>query len=100
MADQLERTRAPQTGGPNLSWGEDSRWAFVLGGGVLALYGLTRRSWGGLALAAIGGMLILRGVTRRGIPAEEKRPIPQPPEERYRLTPRRMSMPPMAAKAR
>ncbi len=85
MVAQLESTQAPQIGGPNLSREEDSRWAFVLGGGVLALYGLTRRSWGGIALAAVGGMLIQRGVTRRGIQAHKEVPVQQPPEERYRL---------------
>jgi uncharacterized membrane protein len=35
----------------------------TLGGGLLALYGLSRRSLPGLALAAAGGSLIYRGVT-------------------------------------
>src|SRR5438874_12779534 len=48
-----------------LNVGEYERWASVLGGGVLALYGLTRRSWSGFALAALGGMLVQRGVTGR-----------------------------------
>jgi hypothetical protein len=38
------------------------RLAFVLGGGVLAGFGLTRRSWGGLALAVLGGILVQRGI--------------------------------------
>jgi hypothetical protein len=46
-----------------LNVGEYERWASVFGGGLLALYGLTRRSWGGLALAALGGMLVQRGVS-------------------------------------
>jgi hypothetical protein len=36
--------------------------ALILGGGALAVYGLARRSWGGLALAAVGGALVQRGV--------------------------------------
>jgi len=35
----------------------------AVGGGVLALLGLSRRSLGGLALAAVGGSLVYRGVT-------------------------------------
>jgi len=43
--------------------GEYERWASVIGGGTLALYGLARRSLGGLALAGLGGSLIYRGAT-------------------------------------
>lgn len=43
--------------------GQTQRVLSVLGGGALALYGLTRRSLGGLALAALGGALVQRGVT-------------------------------------
>jgi uncharacterized membrane protein len=39
------------------------RLAFVLGGGVLVVFGLTRRSWVGLALATLGGMLVQRGIS-------------------------------------
>jgi len=46
-----------------LNAGEYQRWASILGGGVLALYGLTRRSWGGLALPALGGMLVQCGMS-------------------------------------
>jgi hypothetical protein len=46
-----------------LSMGEYGRWATILGGGVLALYGLTRCSWRGLALAALGGILIQRAAS-------------------------------------
>lgn len=35
----------------------------AIGGGALALYGLQRGSVGGLALAALGGMFVYRGVT-------------------------------------
>jgi uncharacterized membrane protein len=42
-------------------------WAPILGGGALALYGLSRRSLGGLALASVGGMLLYRGVVPRPV---------------------------------
>jgi uncharacterized membrane protein len=37
--------------------------ASLLGGGALALYGLSRRSLGGLGLALLGGGLLYRGLT-------------------------------------
>ena len=43
---------------------ETERWASLLGGGALAVYGLTRRSWGGLTMALLAGSLIHRGVTK------------------------------------
>ncbi|HEV8617437.1 MAG TPA: SRPBCC family protein [Methylomirabilota bacterium] len=43
--------------------GEGERLASALGGGALAVYGLARRSLGGLALAALGGVLAYRGLT-------------------------------------
>jgi uncharacterized membrane protein len=39
------------------------RLASVLAGGALAAYGLHKRSWGGAALAAVGGVLAYRGAT-------------------------------------
>jgi len=48
-------------GGTNVHAAE--RWLSVAGGSVLVLYGLKRRSLGGLALALLGGDLIYRGVT-------------------------------------
>jgi uncharacterized membrane protein len=39
------------------------RWASVIAGGLLALYGLSRRSRGGMGLALLGGSLIARGAT-------------------------------------
>jgi uncharacterized membrane protein len=39
------------------------RWGSVIGGGALALFGLTRRSKPGFALAAAGGLLAYRGAT-------------------------------------
>jgi uncharacterized membrane protein len=43
--------------------GEAERWVSVIGGGVLAIYGLTRGSLGGAALAVLGGSLVYRGAT-------------------------------------
>ena len=36
-------------------------WAAVLGGGALAIYGLSRKSWSGTALAAIGATAAMAG---------------------------------------
>ena len=47
----------------NINVGDNERKASVVAGGVLALYGLSRRSWGGALLAAVGGGLLYRGVT-------------------------------------
>lgn len=46
----------------NISKGE--RIASLVGGASLVAYGLTRRSWGGVALALLGGGLLHRGVTQ------------------------------------
>jgi uncharacterized membrane protein len=43
--------------------GQTERLASAIGGGALALYGLTRGTMGGVALALIGGSLIYRGVS-------------------------------------
>ena len=43
--------------------GETERQLSMIGGSVLAVYGLLGRSMSGLALAAIGGALIWRGHT-------------------------------------
>ncbi len=43
--------------------GKTERQISAIGGGALALYGLTRGSLGGLVLAGIGGALVYRGVT-------------------------------------
>jgi len=41
--------------------GEVERWASAIGGGALALYGVTRGSLGGIALALVGAALVQRG---------------------------------------
>ncbi len=43
--------------------GHTERIASAVGGGLLALYGLSRKSAGGVALAAAGGALVARGVS-------------------------------------
>jgi uncharacterized membrane protein len=56
----LRQTTRPA---PKVNVGDKERlWSF-LGGTALGLYGLSRFSLGGLALAAVGGSLIYRGVT-------------------------------------
>jgi uncharacterized membrane protein len=45
----------------------DSRqWAKLVGGGVLTLYGLSRRSWGGLVLAGVGAGLAYQVLRQHG----------------------------------
>lgn len=56
-----ERRRPSVTRGVNV--GDAERWASVVGGGLLAAYGLSRSSLGGLALAALGGCMVYRGAT-------------------------------------
>ncbi len=41
--------------------GEVERWASAIGGGALAIYGITRGSLGGIALALVGAALVQRG---------------------------------------
>jgi uncharacterized membrane protein len=41
--------------------GQVERWASAIGGGALALYGVTRGSLGGIALALVGAALVQRG---------------------------------------
>src|SRR5436305_3788163 len=50
-------------GNTDVNVGQTERWASALTGGALALYGLTRRTWGGAVLALVGGTLIYRGST-------------------------------------
>ena len=48
-------------GGRNVGVWE--RWASGVGGGLLSLYGLTRRDWEGAALALFGSSFVYRGLT-------------------------------------
>ena len=47
--------------GSSVNVGQTERWVSALGGGALALYGLTRGSLGGIALAFVGAALVQRG---------------------------------------
>jgi uncharacterized membrane protein len=57
-----ELTGASQAGS-SINVGQIERWASAVGGGALALYGLTRGSLGGVALALVGAALVQRGYT-------------------------------------
>jgi hypothetical protein len=58
------RDKQPQISeASDVNVGGAERVISALGGGALALYGLSRRSPAGLGLALIGGALIYRGVT-------------------------------------
>src|SRR5687767_15126788 len=48
-------------GGVNVNHVE--RWASILGGAAMALYGVRRRDWGGAVVALLGGALVQRGVS-------------------------------------
>lgn len=52
-----------ESSGAAVNVGQVERWASALGGGALALYGITRGSLGGIALALVGAALVQRGVT-------------------------------------
>ena len=64
-------------------------WASLLGGGALALYGVTRRSLSGSALALAGGYLAYQGATSKGgrdsLHVQKSFTINRPPEEVYRF---------------
>jgi uncharacterized membrane protein len=47
--------------GSSVNVGQMERWASAIGGGALALYGVTRGSLGGIALALAGAALVQRG---------------------------------------
>src|SRR3569832_1411796 len=64
-------------------------WSGIAGGGALAVVGLTRRSWPGVAMAAAGGLMIAGGVKQlrnrrpKGIHVERSFLINRPVEEVY-----------------
>jgi uncharacterized membrane protein len=60
---QIDRGEAPAARGDRTNVNEIERWASAIGGGALALYGLTRGTFGGVSLALVGGALLYRGVT-------------------------------------
>src|SRR5438132_393473 len=59
----LSRARQGESPTPTVNVGDAERALSALGGSALALYGLTRGSLGGLALAAVGGAFLYRGLT-------------------------------------
>lgn len=60
----VDGTNAPDdTRGAGVNVGQNERVASLLGGGALAVYGITRGSVGGALLALAGGSLVYRGAT-------------------------------------
>jgi uncharacterized membrane protein len=61
----LNQAASDITGGeqaaPGVNVGQAERWASAIGGGALALYGVTRGSLGGIALGLLGAALVQRG---------------------------------------
>jgi uncharacterized membrane protein len=47
----------------NTNINETERWASLIGGGTLVAFGLAKKDWKGLGLAALGGGLLWRGAT-------------------------------------
>ncbi|HKQ50919.1 MAG TPA: SRPBCC family protein [Pyrinomonadaceae bacterium] len=101
-----------ESGGSDVNVNQTERWISGLAGGALAIYGLTRRTWGGAVLALVGGTLIHRGSTGHcymydalgvstagtetgnplvsvpaghGIKVEKSVTVNRPPEEVYRF---------------
>jgi uncharacterized membrane protein len=60
---QIDRGDAPAVRGSDVNVNEVERWASVIGGGALVLYGLTRGTLGGVTLALGGGGLLYRGIS-------------------------------------
>ena len=48
------------------------RWASSIAAGMLIGYGLQRRSWTGVGIAALGGVLLYRSVAGRSLVVEDK----------------------------
>src|SRR5438552_9927809 len=74
------RARQGEFPAPSVNVGDGERALSALGGSALALYGLTRGTLGGLALAGVGGAFLYRGLTGHcdcyaalGISTAEKR---------------------------
>jgi uncharacterized membrane protein len=53
----------PEISERSVNVGSSERWACAIGGGALAIYGLTRRSPGGLLLSLLGAGMLYRGTT-------------------------------------
>jgi uncharacterized membrane protein len=62
---RTRRRSMPQTQRPDprINVGDTERLLSILGGAALGIFGLSRRSLGGLTLAALGGSLLYRGVS-------------------------------------
>jgi uncharacterized membrane protein len=64
-------------------------WASVIGGSALAIYGVTRKSLSGAALAAVGGLLVYHGATEQKGPSrihvERTVTVLKPVNEVYRF---------------
>lgn len=60
---QAARNKFSPKGGQRINVGENERVISAVGGGALAVYGLTRGSLSGLVLGLVGGALVYRGVT-------------------------------------
>lgn len=64
-------------------------WASVIGGSALAIYGVTRKSLPGAALAAVGGLLVYHGATEKRNPSrirvERTLTVLKPVNEVYRF---------------
>lgn len=58
--EHFERTRSPAAA---VNVGDVERWVSLVGGGALAIWGLQRRTAGGLAAALAGGSLVYRGLS-------------------------------------
>jgi len=62
-AGELTRSSSQRMNSPRVNISELERWGSLIGGGALAVLGLSRGTLGGLALAGLGGALLYRGVS-------------------------------------
>ncbi|GAA4438238.1 SRPBCC family protein [Pontibacter saemangeumensis] len=53
----------PSTGSSHINVGDTERIVSLVGGALLAYYGLSKPNAGGIAMAAVGGALLFRGAT-------------------------------------
>jgi uncharacterized membrane protein len=63
VGQRTEEIDAGEQSTSKVNVGQTERWASAIGGGALALYGITRGSLGGIALALLGAALLQRGYT-------------------------------------
>ncbi len=66
---------------PRVTVGKVQRWGSMMGGGALALIGLSHRSLGGMAIALLGGGLIYRGLAGDGGRVREALGIETPADQ-------------------